>query len=346
MILFTYAGRVQAAAGPARRPDRGGARHCCSPGSSGGSASPRGRRPAATPARAAACRRRCPATCFACCPTPYAWQYLAVIVPMGLFNVIGSLQNLGERRGRRRPLRDPLLAAGQRLGTIVAALFGSPFPTTIYIGHPGWKAMGARSAYSVAQRRRDHAALSRRRGMAWVLQVVPLEATLGILLWIAVVMTAQAFTEVPREHASRWPSAWCPRSPRGSSCSSSRLLRIAGTSLLEAADGLTAAGVFIDGAVALSQGFLLTSMLLAAIVAHVTDRRLGVAALWTLAAAACSPASASSTATRSRRAASSRVCSTSSSARTPRTRPWSSALAYAAGAALLWVLALRERRGP
>ena len=27
-------------------------------------------------------------------------------------------------------------------GSIAAALFGSAFPTTIYIGHPGWKALG------------------------------------------------------------------------------------------------------------------------------------------------------------------------------------------------------------
>ena len=32
---------------------------------------------------------------------------------------------------------------------MAAALLGSCFPTTIYIGHPGWKRMGARSGYSV-----------------------------------------------------------------------------------------------------------------------------------------------------------------------------------------------------
>ena len=35
------------------------------------------------------------------------------------------------------------------LGSVAAAFFGSPFPTTIYIGHPGWKALGARAGYSV-----------------------------------------------------------------------------------------------------------------------------------------------------------------------------------------------------
>lgn len=72
------------------------------------------------------------------------WKYLAVIFPMGLFNVIGSLQNLesAEAAGDRYETRPSLLANG--IGSLAAALFGSAFPTTIYIGHPGWKAMGAR----------------------------------------------------------------------------------------------------------------------------------------------------------------------------------------------------------
>ena len=37
--------------------------------------------------------------------------------------------------------------------------------------------------------------------MTWLLHVIPLEATLGILLWIGIVMTGQAFTAVPRAHA-------------------------------------------------------------------------------------------------------------------------------------------------
>ena len=35
------------------------------------------------------------------------------------------------------------------VGTVAAAVFGSCFPTTIYIGHPSRKAMGARFSYSI-----------------------------------------------------------------------------------------------------------------------------------------------------------------------------------------------------
>src|SRR5258706_4106414 len=75
--------------------------------------------------------------------------YLSVILPIGLFNVVGSLQNIesAEAAGDRFPTAPSL--AVNRLGSIAAALFGSWFPTTIYIRHPGWTALGARARYSV-----------------------------------------------------------------------------------------------------------------------------------------------------------------------------------------------------
>ena len=75
--------------------------------------------------------------------------YFSVILPMGLFNVLGSLQNIesAEAAGDLYPTRPSLAVNG--IGTLAAAAFGSCFPTTIYIGHPGWKALGARAGYSV-----------------------------------------------------------------------------------------------------------------------------------------------------------------------------------------------------
>lgn len=58
-------------------------------------------------------------------------EYLAVVIPMGIFNVIGSLQNIesAEASGDSFNTRDSLLANG--VGTVVGSFFGSPFPTTI-----------------------------------------------------------------------------------------------------------------------------------------------------------------------------------------------------------------------
>ena len=45
-------------------------------------------------------------------------------------------------------LRSVLLADGT--GAIVGSALGSPFPPAVYIGHPGWKAAGGRTSYSMA----------------------------------------------------------------------------------------------------------------------------------------------------------------------------------------------------
>ena len=100
--------------------------------------------------------------------------------------------------GDRFETRPSLLANG--IGTIVAGFLGSPFPTTIYIGHPGWKAMGARGGYSILNGA-VIALLCFVGGLTLVLRVIPIECTLGILLWIAIIIMAQAFQEIPKAHA-------------------------------------------------------------------------------------------------------------------------------------------------
>ena len=35
-------------------------------------------------------------------------------------------------------------------GAIVGSALGCPFPPAVYIGHPGWKAAGGRTSYSLA----------------------------------------------------------------------------------------------------------------------------------------------------------------------------------------------------
>ena len=257
-----------------------------------------------------------PKDVFALISDPMGWKYMAVIVPMGLFNVIGSLQNLesAEAGGDRFETRPSLLANG--VGTIVAAFLGSAFPTTIYIGHPAWKAMGARSAYSVINGI-VVAALCLIGGITLVLHIVPIEVTLGILLWIGIIITAQAFQEVPKSHALAVAfglipalAAWArelliePTIRAGNMLLGADLgkakeaIAKAGVSLAEAGIDLDIAlsmkametslliqGVHIRGVIALSQGFLLSSMVLAAVLVFVIERKFLKSAAWCAAAA-------------------------------------------------------------
>jgi len=214
------------------------------------------------------------------------WNFLSVIFPMGLFNIIGSLQSLesAEAAGDRYDTKRSLLANG--IGSVVAACFGSPFATTIYIGHPGWKALGARWGYSWL----NGAVISGLvfiGGVGQVLHWVPLEVTLGILLWIGLVMTAQAFQASPPQHALAVAIGLIPSLAAWLQVQIEASLRAAGTNLYNVIDKF-GTDLHMRGVVALSQGFLLSSIIYAAVVAFVIDRRFRRAACWLLVASGLS----------------------------------------------------------
>jgi adenine/guanine/hypoxanthine permease len=218
--------------------------------------------------------------------SPVGWKFLAVIFPMGLFTVVGSLQNLesAEAAGDRYETRSSLLANG--IGTLCACCFGSAFPTTIYIGHPGWKAMGARSGYS-ALNGIVISALCLFGGVGFVLRVVPMEATLGILLWVSVIITAQAFQETPKAHALAVAVGLMPSLAAWAQLLVETSVRAAGSTLYAAAPKF-GADLYLNGLIALAQGFIITSMVLAAILALSIDRNFLKAAWWAFAGAALS----------------------------------------------------------
>jgi AGZA family xanthine/uracil permease-like MFS transporter len=216
----------------------------------------------------------------------HALTYLGVIVPMGLFNLVGSLQNIesAEASGDVYATAPSLVVNG--LGSIAASLFGSCFPTTIYIGHPGWKAMGARAGYSVANAAFfTVVALTGTLGLlAWA---VPIEAGMAIVLWIGLVITSQAFEATPRAHAPAVVIGLLPGVGAWGALMAKNGLRAAGYGtpggpsfsetllpLFEQSD------TFIHGAFALEQGFIFTAMILSALTVAVIEQRFIQAALW------------------------------------------------------------------
>jgi AGZA family xanthine/uracil permease-like MFS transporter len=213
-----------------------------------------------------------------------AWRYLAVIVPMGIFNVVGSLQNIesAEAAGDRYRAFPSLLVNGA--GSVVAALFGSAFPTTIYIGHPGWKRLGARSGYSLLNGI-VIAFLCLAGGIDWVLALTPLEAGIGILLYIGIVIVAQAFQATPREHAPAVALGLFPALAAWGLLMVETGAKAAGRPLPEAGLEAFAGALAIHGLLALERGFIFSSMILAAIGVFLIEREFWRAALWALAAA-------------------------------------------------------------
>jgi AGZA family xanthine/uracil permease-like MFS transporter len=220
--------------------------------------------------------------------------YVSVILPMGLFNLIGSLQNIesAEAAGDLYPTRPSLAVNG--IGTLAAAAFGSCFPTTIYIGHPGWKALGARAGYSVANAL-FFTLVCFSGTLAYIAWAVPIDAGMAIVLWIGIVITAQAFQAVPKAHAPAAVIGLLPGVAAWGALLLKNGLRAAGYGTPggpefspAVIDKLLASDTWAHGAFALEQGFILTAMLLAAATVEVIERRFFRAGLWCLVAAALS----------------------------------------------------------
>ncbi|MFQ5413376.1 MAG: NCS2 family permease [Phycisphaerae bacterium] len=220
---------------------------------------------------------------------PSAWVgHLSVIVPMGLFNVIGSLQNIesAEAAGDKFDTRSSLAANG--IGTIIAAGLGSCFPTTIYIGHPGWKDLGARAGYSVLNGL-VIAVICLTGVVALVGALVPIEVGIGIVLWIGLIITAQAFQTTPRAHA---PAVAIGLFPAIAAWGATVALGVFGAargatlqSLLGADRAAHTNGFLLHGLIVLERGYIFTCMFGAAAAACLIDRKFLPAGAWYAAAA-------------------------------------------------------------
>jgi AGZA family xanthine/uracil permease-like MFS transporter len=217
--------------------------------------------------------------------------WLGVIVPMGLFNVLGSLQNLesAAAAGDDYPVRSSLLING--IGSMAAAALGSCFPTSLYIGHPGWKAMGARIGYSWLN------GLLIGGGcllgvFGLVGQLVPIEAGMAIVLYIGLVMAAQAFQATPTAHAPAVALGLLPGLASWGSMLLKAGLRAGGAGSTSQPFGpalllpLQQADVWAAGAFALEQGQIITAMLLAGMLVYVIEQRFLAASVISLVAAA------------------------------------------------------------
>lgn len=214
---------------------------------------------------------------------------LTVIIPMGLFNVIGSLQNIesAEAAGDAFDSRSSLAVNG--LGTILAAGFGSCFPTTIYIGHPGWKGLGARAGYSTLNGL-VITAICLFGVVGMINAFVPKEAGIAIVLWIGIIITAQAFQATPNRHAPAVAMGLFPAiAAWGATVVQGAFMKAEGRTMQELLMANPLAdvnGFLIHGMIVMERGYIFTCMILAAVSAFLIDRRFFAAACWSLVAAA------------------------------------------------------------
>ncbi len=206
-----------------------------------------------------------------------AVSYLPIAFPFALLTIIGGINNTESARvaGDDYRTRDILLT--EALATVVAAMFGGVAQSTPYIGHPAYKAMGGRAAYTLATGL--FIGIGGALGiMSFVVEAIPEAVITPILLFIGIEIISQAFLESPRKHAPAVAFAIIP---------------VVGYLVLTYADSLIGK---LDSAVLLPKaltdeqdilrtvghGFILTSILWGSLLANLIDGKLRSAATYML----------------------------------------------------------------
>ncbi len=215
-----------------------------------------------------------------------ALQFLPISIPFALITVIGGINNTESARvaGDSYNTRDILLT--EAISTLVAGLCGGVAQTTPYIGHPAYKQMGCRAGYTFLAGL--FIGLGGIFGYAgYIVELIPRAVIAPILVFVALEITCQAFLACDRRYA---PAVTLTLFP-----TVARLLTIKlGNPELVPPDRfqamLNAPGRGLPDLlviVALGNGFILTSMLWGAITAHLIDRKVRTAAVYTLLCAGC-----------------------------------------------------------
>jgi AGZA family xanthine/uracil permease-like MFS transporter len=206
-------------------------------------------------------------------------QYLPMAVPFAILTVVGGINVTESARlaGDNYSTRTILLT--EAVATLVAGVCGGVSQSTPYIGHPAYKAMGGRAAYTLA--------CGLFVGLGGILgyipflaQVLPVACLAPILIFVAFDIVAQAFHESPESHAPAVCFAIFP--------SVAQLILIVldkvNPTLLSSAlephkvvEALKIPPAFAENFgvfVVLAHGFILTAMLWGSALAFLVDRRI------------------------------------------------------------------------
>jgi AGZA family xanthine/uracil permease-like MFS transporter len=198
---------------------------------------------------------------------------LATAIPLGIYNFTEGMSNVesAAAAGDSYNLRSILLADGT--GAVVGSLLGSPFPPAVYIGHPGWKSAGGRTSYSMASG--VVIALLCFLGMFSLLgALLPTPAIVPILLYIGLLIGAQAFQAVPARHAVAVVMAIIPNVAAWAQGQMDNVLAAAGTTASKVGfANIAADGTIYKGTMLLGGGAVLAGLVLGAIVAFLIDRQ-------------------------------------------------------------------------
>lgn len=213
--------------------------------------------------------------------------YLPLILPFGLLMVVGGINVTESARaaGDDYSTRDILLV--EALATLAAGFCGGVAQTTPYIGQPAYKAMGARSGYTLLTG--IVIGLGGVFGyLSNLVELLPLPVLAPILVFVAIGITVQAFEATPVRYAAAVVFSFFPAIARMLTIKLSDPTYVSPERFAQ---------LFNDGAHGMSElavitvlgnGFIVTSMVWASFVVALIDQRPLRAALILLLGAALS----------------------------------------------------------
>ena len=197
-------------------------------------------------------------------------SYLPLALPFALATVVGGIDNTESAivAGDEYRTRDILLV--EAFATILAGTCGGVIQNTPYIGHPAYKAMGARAGYTLATGVviGCGAAVG---AVSLLVSLLPEAAVAPILIFVGLQITAQAFLASPPRHAPAVAVSFIPAVAALVLIQANALLGAVGKSAADlAGEGRTTFTTLL----VLGNGFILTALLWGSALACIIDRRL------------------------------------------------------------------------
>jgi adenine/guanine/hypoxanthine permease len=212
---------------------------------------------------------------------PDSLKYLPVVIPFALATVVGGIDCTESAAAAGDEYDTNRIIGVEAIATLIAALCGGVIQTTPYIGHPAYKAMGGRAAYTLATALVIGAA-GVLGGFSYFYMWVPKSTVFPILIFVGLEITAQSFLATPRRHYTAVAIACVPALAYLAILQLEGLLGVIGA----AANTLPDSKVFeIHTIRVISAGFIFTSLLWAGMLASLIDRKLYRATMFALVAA-------------------------------------------------------------
>jgi AGZA family xanthine/uracil permease-like MFS transporter len=219
-------------------------------------------------------------------------QYLPIVIPFALGTIVGGI-DCTESAAAAGDEYDTATVIGIESGaTLIAALCGGVIQTTPYIGHPAYKAMGGRAAYTLAT-----AIFIGSAGLlgyfAFLYLYIPRPTVFPILVFIGLEISSQSFLATPKRHYPAVAIACIPALALLGGMFAGKVMGMLFLFGDGAAEKIFAANpelkFEIDTLRILSNGFIVTSVIWASGLAAAIDRQLirssvffGIAAVFTL----------------------------------------------------------------